>query len=77
VLECWLSFPDPLLDDSVIPGSTPLNDLLISVDGRFSKAGDLFWTKVMLEAFWKTGPWSGKPTARRDGHPNEFMTVVV
>jgi hypothetical protein len=36
VLECW----------SV--GCTPVIDLLISVDGGFSKASDLFWTKVIF-----------------------------
>jgi SAM-dependent methyltransferase len=47
VLECWLSFFNPLLHDSITPGSTPVNDVLISVDSRFNNASDLFWTKVI------------------------------
>ena len=45
-MEYWLSFLSPLLHYSITPGSAPVNDVSISIDGTFSKADDLFWTRV-------------------------------
>jgi branched-subunit amino acid transport protein AzlD len=41
-MEYWLSLSSP-----VTLGSAPVNEVLISIDDTFSKADDLFWTRVL------------------------------